>query len=73
MSKQTAVKEEELHKLWLEAKSPDELKLYNLGQKSKLLDDHIAQLLMLIEQDSIMFLINSNSFTYLKKHLTNKL
>jgi hypothetical protein len=37
------------------------------------LDDHVAQLLMLIEQDSIMFLINSNSFTYLKKHLTNKL
>ena len=70
--KGTAVEEKELHKLWLEAKSPDELKLHNLGQKSKLLDDHIAQLLMLIEQDSIMFLINSNSFTYLKKHLKNK-
>lgn len=64
--------EEELHNLWLESKSPDELKLYNLSQKSKLLDCHIAQLLMLIEQDSIMFLINSNSFRFLKKHLTNK-
>ena len=64
--------DEEIEKIKIEGRTPDEHFISEMYEEKQLIDNHISQLILLIELGRFDFIKKSNSFIFLKNKVYEK-